>query len=227
MTKQLIELWTKAFGAEYIKHPATVRPLVKQLFIDYKRNLFKAKYKNKKQNKTEREILREWNSKNSTILSILKDNVDPQTDFDNDERIFYENQCLPERRGYISNKIDDQYEQSRISAIDPAELTEDDTNSHSEGDEEFVLDAAEQSILGLNDSAAMSMTSSTPHAETSIHQLSATRSGTLRSAAESIASTPRQTTMREGKRFSSEEAKSTVAWISTRAEISVEKARFG
>ena len=58
--------------------------------------------------KSERQIRKEWREAHNKLFCILKASCNYE-DFAHDEKVFYENQKLPSRAGYISDKIDEEY----------------------------------------------------------------------------------------------------------------------
>ena len=158
----LINLWTKAFGAEYIQTRKTVRKNIVKLMQDYHNSVIYPKYKSEK---TERELIREWRSRNHVMFPILRADVDPSK-FAEEECIFFKNQQLPSRPGYITDKVDENYVQP-ASAIEDTDNDTADEGTQADSDEDFVADDDELLLTTSSHSLSLEV-------------LSTTRSGTVR-----------------------------------------------
>ena len=98
----LIDLWSKAFGQEHVQMEKLVAQKIRTaLKSNYTEVIACTKG-------TKRERLRRWREKYTTVLNILRATSDPMS-FDEDERLFYQNQMSPLRTGFISDQVDDEY----------------------------------------------------------------------------------------------------------------------
>ena len=102
----LIVIWSKAFGNENIASRKTVKTWILSHIKNYHSAVNGSKNKLKL---TKRERIRGWRTENSMLLNILKKGVNPSS-FDEPERRFLEGQNSPTRDGYISEEIDEEYE---------------------------------------------------------------------------------------------------------------------
>ena len=102
----MITIWTKAFGAEHICAWKNVTTKLEKHLSNYKRIVYGSKY----QKQSKRERIKIWRSENSSLLNLLRSNVNP-ADFEDHERRFFEMQNSPSREGYISEEIDIDYEE--------------------------------------------------------------------------------------------------------------------
>ena len=209
MAKQLIQLWTKAFGSEHLKSKSTVTRNIRTLVREHRKVICNSKYKRtvSSKQKTVRTAEDEWLKSNTTMFSLLKASVDPEK-FDEDEKIFFHNQCKPDRPGYISKLVDDKY----LKNLNDASMTEDESAKSTEEEDEYETN--------FDDCLSTSLVHSS-----SIDSLNLTRSGTVRYIEEPAQSTPKPK-CRNSRRIINEGAKCTIARISTVAEVSIEKARL-
>ena len=126
-TTSIINLWTKAFGEEYIQSRKVIQEKVRRLLQSYQNEVTKAATSKKRKaddvGKSKRQLFACWREKHNKLFCLLKKSVD-YTTFAYDERIFYGNQQLPARIGYISEKVDENYETSVAVVCTNAQVEE-------------------------------------------------------------------------------------------------------
>ena len=227
LTRSLIELWIKAFGDDnLVLSYKSVRKRIVNLLQGYNNcvtKISKSSDDHRKacyKNKTPRQLLRDWRNDNSSLFNIFRDNVDPQT-LDYESRTFFLNQQAPGRVGYITDKVDEEYEEQRRANQHNVSMSST-SCSESDGDRQesdFEMEVAD--IHQLRESAG----NVSSHTD-SISELSTNRSGTVRflEADDTFTvSTPNK--IRKGKRcFLNEDVKSACARVSYVTGCSVDKA---
>ena len=143
-TTSIINLWSKAFGGEYVQSRKVVqeklRKLLKSWFNEYYvLSVGSKKRKTELLGKSKRQLFGIWAEKHMELFDILKTTANPD-EFDDDERIFYYNQKL-NRIGTISNEVDDRYNNPILRPEeDLAEEEEEEATASKDEEDDTVVD---------------------------------------------------------------------------------------
>lgn len=111
-SSSIIHLWSKAFGAEFVQSRKVVQQKIRKLLNNHYNDYYVLSTGGKKRKtellgKSKRQLFTAWAENHMVLFDLLKTSVNPE-DFDEDERIFYQNQ-KSNRIGVISNEIDERY----------------------------------------------------------------------------------------------------------------------
>ena len=111
-SSSIIQLWSKAFGAEFVQSRKVVQQKIRKLLNNHYNDYYVLSTGGKKRKtellgKSKRQLFTAWAEKHMDLFDLLKTSVNPE-DFDEDERIFYKNQ-KSNRIGTISKEIDERY----------------------------------------------------------------------------------------------------------------------
>ena len=109
----VIKLWIKAFGPEHIKGKTPVKDQIRKYVKEFTTYVYKAKGKNvaglsvRQKKKAWREL-----ETSQCIFNIFLTKFDTEN-LDKDEKTFFAQQCLPTRKGYVSEYVDQKEEEVR------------------------------------------------------------------------------------------------------------------
>ena len=118
--RAIINVWSKAFGAKYIASRKVVTNRVRKLLIDYHLKVVNYRKKDTPANFRGRKAA--WRQETNSLLDILLQSAKPE-EFEKNEKEFYFAQKNTSRHGYISDKVDEEYENIEEAAWEQ-ELTE-------------------------------------------------------------------------------------------------------
>ena len=157
ITSSLISLWSKAFGAEYIQPRKSVQTNIRRLLQTYYNNVTTAAKRKKRKGddigKSKRQLVTEWRTRHDKLFCLLKKSVNVE-EFKEEEKVFYKNQKSPLRSGYISDKVDEDYENEREHARREQEELEETLNYIDEGAKE-VMEEEEPEAMELDEHPVM------------------------------------------------------------------------
>ena len=141
-TTSLINLWTKAFGGEYIQPRSVVQKKLRKLLNTYHNEYYVLSVGSKKRKtellgKSKRQLFRAWAENHMGLFDILRKTANPDN-FDKDERIFYYNQ-KGNRAGTITNQVDETYNNPLLRPEDDSDEEEEATATASEDEEDDTV----------------------------------------------------------------------------------------
>ena len=216
----LFHQWAFAFGAEHILSTPTIRKHIIKQMIQFHSDVHGSKYKG---THSKRARITLWRRNHMFLFDLLKPDVDINS-FDKTERIFYEAQKLPSRRGYISEQLDEEYEE-RVA--NRRRLLEEEKQLHDEKEAEIeeLLHELGQSDTEPDDEP--------DELNTSVQSHMSTRSGkilqiTINAETQTDFIQFAKPIIRSANnKVCTDQVKNTCAILSTELECSAEKARKG
>ena len=220
--KALFDQWVFAFGTEHILSVTTIKKRIIKQMIEFHTVVNGSKYK---ETHSKRARVTVWRRDHMFLFDLLKPEVDVSS-FDETEKLFYEAQKLPSRKGYISEQLDEDYEE-RVA--NRQKLLEEENRLREERDAEInsLLQEINQSDNEPDDD------DEPDDLNTSMESHMSTRSGkilkvTVDSETQAnIIKCTKPLIRSANNRVCTDQVKNCCAILSTELEVSAEKARKG